>query len=106
MNADKAVKRLHAISTDGRECFIRWPKPDRNGINFPECAVHGKSWSPHATHAQPYGDVARYELHEDHARALARDPVWCGIHQHFKWCEHNGGVLGPTGHEAPPEAGR
>lgn len=27
---------------------------------------------------------------------------WCPLHQHYKWCEHNGGVLGGTGYEAPP----
>lgn len=28
-------------------------------------------------------------------------PAYCQAHQHYKWCEHNGGVLGPTGYEAP-----
>lgn len=28
------------------------------------------------------------------------DPAWCAIHQHFKWCEHNGGVMGKTGWES------
>ena len=37
---------------------------------------------------------------------VARDgalmkPAYCGIHQHTKWCQHNGGVLGETGYEAP-----
>ena len=30
------------------------------------------------------------------------DSKWCPIHQHYKWCEHNGGVMGPTGWEKPP----
>lgn len=29
------------------------------------------------------------------------DTMWCPLHQHHKWCEHNGGVLGETGYEAP-----
>lgn len=29
------------------------------------------------------------------------DTMWCALHQHHKWCEHNGGVLGDTGYEAP-----
>lgn len=28
-------------------------------------------------------------------------PKWCNVHQHHKWCEHNGGVMGPTGYAAP-----
>lgn len=28
-------------------------------------------------------------------------PKWCEIHQHYKWCQHNGGVMGPTGYAAP-----
>jgi hypothetical protein len=32
-----------------------------------------------------------------------RQPRWCGIHQHYKWCGHNGGVMGKTGYEAPPQ---
>lgn len=28
-------------------------------------------------------------------------PKHCLIHQSSKWCEHNGGVLGATGYEAP-----
>uniref|UniRef100_A0A6M3JJP9 Uncharacterized protein n=1 Tax=viral metagenome TaxID=1070528 RepID=A0A6M3JJP9_9ZZZZ len=34
-------------------------------------------------------------------RPVADEPTWCYIHQHHKWCEHNGGVMGPTGYEAP-----
>lgn len=32
---------------------------------------------------------------------MTDQPAYCAIHQHYKWCEHNGGVLGPTGYEAP-----
>ncbi|HZD15740.1 MAG TPA: GNAT family N-acetyltransferase [Pseudonocardiaceae bacterium] len=32
----------------------------------------------------------------------SQDAAYCAIHEHYKWCEHNGGVLGPTGYEAPP----
>lgn len=28
-------------------------------------------------------------------------PAWCPIHEHYKWCEHNGGVMGPNGWRAP-----
>lgn len=28
-------------------------------------------------------------------------PSWCEVHQSNKWCEHNGGVMGKTGWEAP-----
>jgi hypothetical protein len=36
------------------------------------------------------------------------EPRWCAIHQHFKWCEHNGGCncsypLEPTGWHEPPD---
>jgi hypothetical protein len=34
----------------------------------------------------------------------AQVPAYCDIHQHYKWCEHNGGVLGSTGYEAPTVA--
>lgn len=34
-------------------------------------------------------------------RGSRSTPEWCPVHQHYKWCEHNGGVLGVTGHEAP-----
>jgi len=30
-------------------------------------------------------------------------PGWCVVHGHYKWCEHNGGVMGPTGYEAPAD---
>lgn len=33
--------------------------------------------------------------------AALAEPAWCEIHQHHKWCEHNGGVMGPTGWEKP-----
>lgn len=29
------------------------------------------------------------------------NPAWCPVHEHYKWCEHNGGVLGPNGWQAP-----
>ena len=28
-------------------------------------------------------------------------PAWCPVEQHWKWCGHNGGVMGETGYEAP-----
>ncbi len=28
--------------------------------------------------------------------------TYCEIHQHYKWCEHNGGVMGANGWRAPP----
>jgi hypothetical protein len=28
-------------------------------------------------------------------------PAYCAVHQHYKWCEHNGGVMGATGYGAP-----
>ena len=31
----------------------------------------------------------------------APGPTYCEIHQHTKWCKHNGGVMGATGWEAP-----
>jgi hypothetical protein len=31
-------------------------------------------------------------------------PKWCATHQSWKWCEHNGGVMGPTGYESPEAA--
>lgn len=33
-----------------------------------------------------------------------RRPKWCNIHQHYKWCEHNGGVISanrPGGYGPP-----
>lgn len=33
-----------------------------------------------------------------------RRPAYCPVHQHSKWCKHNGGVMGPTGYEAPERA--
>ena len=29
-------------------------------------------------------------------------PSYCEIHQHYKWCEHNGGVMGANGWRSPP----
>ena len=34
--------------------------------------------------------------------SLRSTPIWCDVHQHYKWCEHNGGIMGATGYEAPP----
>lgn len=28
-------------------------------------------------------------------------PAWCAVHQHWQWCEHNGGVLTADGWRAP-----
>ena len=40
------------------------------------------------------------EIDSDGARCGVYSlPMWCDIHQHYKWCEHNGGVMGPTGWE-------
>ena len=42
------------------------------------------------------------EIDSDGARCgIYNLPTWCDIHQHYKWCEHNGGVMGPTGWEMP-----
>lgn len=46
------------------------------------------------------------EAVERAARATPDAPAYCEIHQHYKWCEHNGGVMGPTGHESPTRAAR
>jgi hypothetical protein len=32
------------------------------------------------------------------------EPAYCAIHQHYKWCEHNGGTMGPTGWRNPEGA--
>lgn len=32
------------------------------------------------------------------APASSPAPAYCPIHQHYKWCDHNGGVLGSTGY--------
>ena len=50
--------------------------------------------------------AALAELDKDDALIAAYilgryDIKWCPIHQHYKWCEHNGGVMGPTGWEKP-----
>ena len=36
------------------------------------------------------------------APPLPPTPSWCEVHQHHKWCGHNGGIMGATGYEAPP----
>jgi hypothetical protein len=47
-------------------------------------------------------DAELAEIDSDGARCgVYRLPMWCDIHQHYKWCEHNGGVMGPTGWEKP-----
>jgi len=40
---------------------------------------------------------------EDLARMRQHDPApaYCSIEGHYKWCSHNGGVMGRTGYEAP-----
>jgi hypothetical protein len=52
------------------------------------------------------GNPAMYELLRDRTLDAGDSPApkapWCEVHQHFKWCEHNGGVTGATGYEAPP----
>lgn len=35
------------------------------------------------------------------ASGVTAAPTWCPIHEHYKWCEHNGGVMGPNGWQAP-----
>lgn len=43
----------------------------------------------------------RAEVERLRAALRKTDPAWCSTHQHYKWCEHNGGVMGPTGWERP-----
>lgn len=45
--------------------------------------------------------VSRPEPAEHEQPAPVATPKWCNVHQHHKWCEHNGGVMGPTGYAAP-----
>lgn len=37
---------------------------------------------------------------------MSAEPQWCEIHQHSKWCGHNGGVRMADGWRAPGEAPR
>ena len=47
-------------------------------------------------------DAELAEIDSDGARCGVYNlPAWCEIHQHHKWCEHNGGKMGPTGWEKP-----
>lgn len=47
-------------------------------------------------------DIELAEIDSDGARCgIYNLPAWCEIHQHHKWCEHNGGVMGPTGWRKP-----
>ena len=47
-------------------------------------------------------DAELAEIDSDGARCgIYNLPAWCEIHQHHKWCEHNGGKMGPTGWEKP-----
>jgi hypothetical protein len=32
------------------------------------------------------------------------EPTYCPLHQHYKWCDHNGGVLTPNGFKSPAAA--
>lgn len=32
--------------------------------------------------------------------AATAPPAWCEVHQHYKWCGHNGGFMGPGGYRA------
>lgn len=57
------------------------------------------TYEEYACPACDHADAAIYAL----KTALA-EPVqatWCDTHQHYKWCEHNGGVEGTTGWEKP-----
>ena len=60
------------------------------------CAATAEAWREEAALAEPEDDAltAAYMLGR-------HDSKWCPIHQHHKWCEHNGGVMGPTGWEKP-----
>lgn len=33
--------------------------------------------------------------------ARSTEAPFCEVHQHYKWCQHNGGILGKTGYEPP-----
>lgn len=51
--------------------------------------VHGVTWWECETCGRELGEL------------LDAMPAYCPIHEHYKWCEHNGGVMGVTGWEAP-----
>jgi hypothetical protein len=40
-------------------------------------------------------------LSECVSRAEFEAPGWCQVCEHYKWCAHSGGVMGPTGWERP-----
>jgi hypothetical protein len=91
-----------------------------------------KGWEHMATHPKPY--YAHTESEKDWYLANSTEPGWydvtrvpdpltpqqraereafirgpapayCPVHQHYKWCEHNGGVPGPAGYGRPPAQG-
>ncbi|WP_158881935.1 hypothetical protein [Amycolatopsis anabasis] len=35
------------------------------------------------------------------AEGFSAAPEYCPLHQHYKWCDHNGGALAESGYEAP-----
>ncbi len=41
-------------------------------------------------------------VHRSEFERVQSEPTWCPIHQHYKWCEHNGGMMGPSGYERIP----
>lgn len=36
---------------------------------------------------------------------MADEPAWCDVHQHHKWCEHNGGAMDAAGEWGPRPEG-
>lgn len=38
------------------------------------------------------------------AKSETDEPDWCQVHQHFKWCEHNGGTETAIGWQSPTDS--
>ena len=81
----------------------------RSGVPYDEAEIENELRRLHAELErckQVCSATAALAEPEDDALTAAymlgrHDSKWCPIHQHYKWCEHNGGVMGPTGWEKP-----
>jgi hypothetical protein len=61
----------------------------------------GEELTPRSSHPSSLEAERVAQFLSAQSRVAGQKAAYCETHQHYKWCEHNGGVMGPTGYEAP-----
>lgn len=102
-NQEVGVREALAELVAVQELKDEWdamPGPDWGDYKLPE--AKGRALLDEIKHREPLAwEAARRALSVPLPGPRYLQPSYCNVHQHFKWCEHNGGEPGPHGYTAP-----